>query len=67
MIGAASGGTGGPGLGLLVTIPLMIASLSGGYLYAYDPALPWIFVLVTTLLAVILTALFVRDPSKAEI
>ena len=68
MIGAVSGwGTGGPGVGLLVTIPLMIASLSGGYLYYYAPASPWIFVLITTLVAIVLTALSIRDSSEAEL
>jgi len=66
MIGAASGGTGGPGVGFLVTIPLMIASLAGGYLYTCNPAYPWAFVLVTTLIAFIVSALFIRDPKKAE-
>ena len=67
MIGAASGGTGGPGVGFLVTIPLMIASLSGGYLYSWNPVYPWAFVLVATLAAVILSALFIRDPDEAEV
>ena len=67
MIGAAGGGTGGPGTGFLITLPLMIASLAGGYLYAQNPTYPWIFVLLTATLATILTALFIRDPKQAEI
>ena len=67
MIGAASGGTGGPGLGFLMTIPLMIASLSGGYLYTLSPAYPWFFVTIATAIALILSAMFVRDPRKAEV
>ena len=67
MIGAAGGGTGGPGTGFLITLPLMIASLAGGYLYAQKPTYPWLFVLITATLATILTALFVRDPKQAEI
>ena len=67
MIGAASGGTGGPGLGFLVTIPLMIASFSAGYLYTYSPACPWFFVFIATLISVVLSLLFVRDPQQAEI
>lgn len=66
MIGASSGGTGGPGLGFLVTIPLVVASLSGGYLYSHSPIYPWIFVLIATLLSVAVGGLFIRDPSKAE-
>ncbi len=67
MIGAAGGGTGGPGTGFLITLPLMIASLAGGYLYAQNPSYPWLFVLIASTLATILTALFIRDPKQAEI
>lgn len=67
MIGAAGGGTGGPGTGFIITLPLMIASLAGGYLYAQKPTYPWLFVLIASTLATILTALFIRDPKQAEI
>lgn len=67
MIGAAAGGTGGPGVGFLVTIPLMIASLAGGYLYAYNPTYPWLFVFIVMAISLILSALFIRDPKEAEI
>ena len=67
MIGAAGGGTGGPGTGFLITLPLMIASLAGGYLYAQKPSYPWLFVLIASTLATILTALFIRDPKQAEV
>ena len=67
MLGAAGGGTGGPGMGFLITVPLMMASLAGGYLYARNPAYPWFFVLITTTISIILTVLFIRDPKRAEI
>ena len=67
MIGAAGGGTGGPGTGFLITLPLMIASLAGGYLYAQNPSYPWLFILIASTLATLLTALFIRDPKQAEI
>lgn len=67
MIGAAGGGTGGPGVGVLVTIPLMMASLAGGYLYAQNPVYPWVFVLIVTIVSIVLTALFIRDMKRAEI
>jgi MFS family permease len=67
MIGAASGGTGGPGMGFLITIPVIVASSLGGYLYTFDPTYPWIFVAVTTAISILLTALFVRDPREAEL
>jgi len=62
-----AGGVGGPALGYLFILPVMIASLAGGYLYALRPAYPWLVALVASLLAFIVTVLFVRDPRKAEI
>jgi MFS family permease len=66
MLGASSGGTGGPGVGFLVTIPLMVSSLLGGVLYAYHPASPWAVVGVTLVLSTLLAVLLVRDPETAE-
>ncbi len=66
MIGAASGGTGGPGVGFLVTLPLMVASLLGGYVYAYNATYPWFFVGAATALSILLCLMFVRDPQVVE-
>jgi MFS family permease len=65
MLGAASGGTGGPGVGFVITIPLMIASLAGGYLYEYNTAYPWFVAAGTTIVSIALGALYLRDP-RAE-
>jgi MFS family permease len=67
MIGAASGGTGGPGMGFLITLPVVFGSVAGGYLYGQNPAWPWFFVLSATAISVLLSALFLRDPKRAEI
>jgi MFS family permease len=67
MIGASGGGTGGPGMGFLTTIPVMIASITGGYLYTFNPVFPWFFVLVTIITSIIVTILYIEDPKKAEI
>lgn len=67
LIGSASGGTGGPGVGFVVTIPLMAASIAGGYLYAYNPNYPWLFASITALTSTVLSVLFIRDPKEAEI
>ena len=66
MLGSAGGGTGGPGTGFLITLPLMAASLAGGYLYDQNPSYPWFFVLIATIIATVLTVLFIRDPKQAE-
>jgi MFS family permease len=67
MIGAAGEGTGGPGLGYLIIFPLVIFSLIGGLIYAINPVYPWIFIFITTLLSLIVSAFFLRDPINAEI
>jgi len=61
------GGVGGPALGYLFILPVMVASLAGGYLYALRPAYPWLFALVAVLLSLIVTVLFVREPKEAEV
>jgi len=65
--GATSGGTGGPGVGYLTTIPLMVASLAGGYLYSWKPTSPWAFAFFGLLISLILVLRYVRDPQKAEV
>ena len=65
-IGAATGGTGGPGVGFLTIIPLALASLAGGLLYEWHAASPWAFLLVGTALALAVIAVFVRDSKNAE-
>jgi len=67
MIGASSGGTGGPGVGFLVTVPLMVSSLLGGYLYAWNPASPWYLVGVAIVISTLVAVLYVRDPQVAEV
>ena len=67
MLYPAGGGVGGPSLGYLFIPPVMLASLSGGYLYELNPAYPWIFAFVLMLLAVALAARFIRDPGEAEV
>jgi len=68
ILGAATGGgTGGPGMGFLITLPVMLGSIAGGYLYGRDPASPWFFALGATAISVLLAALYLRDPKQAEI
>lgn len=67
MLGMAGGGTGGPGVGFVITIPLMIASLAGGYLYVLNPSYPWFFTGLTTAISLFLILLFIHDPQKAEV
>ena len=66
LIGATGGGTGGPGLGYLFVIPVMISSLVGGVLYEMNPSYPWYFVAGATIVQLLCVLLFIRDPEKAQ-
>lgn len=66
MLGTAGGGTGGPGTGYLITIPLMVSSVVGGYLYAASPVYPWYVAGGMLVLALGVTILFIRDAQRAE-
>jgi MFS family permease len=66
MVGASSGGTGGPGVGFLITAPLMLGSFVSGYIYAYNRFLPWILSGVALAISTLLAVLFIRDPESAE-
>jgi MFS family permease len=66
MLGAV-GGAGGPALGYLIIPPMMLASLAGGYIYTFNPALPWLLSAAAGFLGVILAVLFIRDPQEAEV
>jgi MFS family permease len=66
LIGSA-GGVGGPGVGFVTVIPLMLAYLAGGYLYGLNAAYPWFLALGATVIAILLIALFIRDPQQAEV
>ena len=67
LVGATGGGTGGPGMGFLVTIPVMISSFAGGILYSANPIYPWIFFLISIVISILVTRFYVRDPKTAEI
>ena len=66
-MGAASGETGGPGVGYFTIVPQVLASLDGGVFYQWDHNLPWLFVLVVCITSVLFVTSFVRDPKNAEV
>jgi MFS family permease len=67
MIGATGGGTGGPGMGFLITIPMMIAFITGGFLYELNPTYPWLFAGTTIIISIVASILYIRDPAEPEI
>jgi hypothetical protein len=53
-------------VGFLITLPLMIGSLVGGYLYAFNPVVPWAFTGVALALSTLIAVLYIRDPETVE-
>ena len=66
MIGASSGGTGGPAMGYLVTLPVVVTSLLSGYIYAIGPMWPWLVSLGLLAVTLVVSLAFLRDPHRAE-
>jgi MFS family permease len=66
MLGAAGGGTGGPGMGYFFTLFVMAGSVLGGVLYSIDPSYPWWGVLATCVVQMVFVVLFIREPEKRE-
>ncbi len=66
LVGATVGGVGGPGMGYLFTVPVMVSSIIGGLLYSMNPVYPWIWVFGTIMIQIISIALFIRDPENVE-
>ena len=62
----AVGSPGGPSVGYLIIPPLMVASLAGGFLYTLNPVSPWVLTVITGILSILLTILYVRDPRQVE-
>ena len=54
-------------MGYLLTVPAMIGALVGGFLYAANPMLPWLFSFVSMGIALALSVLHLRDPRQAEV
>ena len=67
MLGSTGGGIGGPSLGFLSAIPLVVASYFAGHLYSYNPAYPWYAGFVALLLCTMVAVGYVRDPREAEV
>jgi MFS family permease len=66
IVGAVGGGTGGPGMGYLFTIPVMASSILGGVLYNLNPNYVWMVLLLVTVIQISLIILFIRDPENVE-
>ncbi|MFP3951917.1 MAG: MFS transporter [Candidatus Bathyarchaeia archaeon] len=66
LLGATGGGTGGPGMGYIITLPVVVMSIVGGYIYALNPSFTWGLITFTIFLSLVTSLIFVRDPKEAE-
>jgi MFS family permease len=67
LIGATGGGTGGPGMGYLFTIPVIMSSLVGGFLYSMNPRFPWVVIAITCIIQMVSVILFLKEPEEVEV
>jgi len=67
MLGASSGGTGGPGLGFLTVVPIMVASIVGGIIYSWNANVTWLAVLVLSVASLAIAVIVLRDTDTAEV
>jgi hypothetical protein len=56
------GGGGGPGMGFVLTVPIIIGSLFGGYLYSVNPTFSWTLLTGALVICTVISIAFVRDP-----
>ncbi len=67
MINPGGGGGGGPGMGFVFAIPVVLGSITGGYIYSLNPTYPWILQFIALLGSLIVSLALLRKPEKAEI
>ncbi|MFH0896989.1 MAG: MFS transporter, partial [Candidatus Bathyarchaeota archaeon] len=53
------GGRGGPGMGAVLSIPSVLGSISGGFIYGYNPILPWTLLASFTIINTIICVVFI--------
>ncbi len=56
--------SGGPGMGTILTIPSILGSIVGGFVYSHDPTLPWLLLTTSLLFSTGITVAFVSSPKK---
>ena len=52
--------------GFVPSIGSMLGFLSGGFIYSFNAAYPWLFLSITLFLGLVITILFVKEPEKVE-
>jgi MFS family permease len=55
---------GGPGMGAVLAIPSILGAIVGGYVYEYNPMLPWLMMGAAMLLSALINAFLVSVPES---
>jgi len=62
VINIRGSGGGGPGMGAVLAIPSILGAIVGGYVYEYNPMLPWLMMGAAMLLSAFINAFLVSVP-----
>lgn len=65
-INMRGGGGGGPGMGAVLTIPAIMGSLLGGFIYQASPRLPWFLMGAAMLVSASICAFFMKPSERQE-
>ena len=66
MINPVPGGTGGPSIGYIFAVPVILGLVIGGYVYNYSTAALWLIQCAFLIASLSLSILFLREPQQAE-
>jgi MFS family permease len=62
-----SGEGGGPGMSLILSVPTIVGSLAGGYIYSANVVLPWMLMTGAFAASTAIGIVFVKDPAEKEL
>jgi MFS family permease len=66
MISPVPGGTGGPSVGYIFAVPVILGLVIGGYVYNYSASALWLIQCAFLIASLSLSILFLREPQQAE-
>jgi MFS family permease len=55
------GGSGGPGMGAVLTIPSVLGSLLGGFVYRYNPTFPWLMLATSLIFNTVICIIYLES------
>jgi MFS family permease len=57
---------GGYARGFILFIPATIGAYLGGYIYDYNPVLPWFLQITILTVSIVLTYVYIKEPEKVQ-